>query len=187
MNKDNKNRRKATIGAVIAAGVTTGAIAACASNEAKPVQSEKPEVELTAADKVVVDGQEIDSTQMLPVDTGRRGMVKPMYGVRQRPINLMYGPRPRPRPGMNTPDSVNSVAAIERGVMEVVSTTLGIEPMNVQVSSRLAEDFKITSGQRERLKQALEMRYGIKIYDETFDAMRTVGDLVNCVCVMVRN
>ena len=71
--------------------------------------------------------------------------------------------------------------------MEVVSTTLGIEPMNVQVSSRLAEDFKITSGQRERLKQALEVRYGIKIYDETFDAMRTVGDLVNCVCVMVRN
>ena len=91
MKKDNKTRRKAAIGAMIAAGVTTGAIAACTGNEAKPSQSEKPEVELTAADKVVIDGQEIDSTEMLPRDTGRN-VVRPMYGVRQRPINLMYGP-----------------------------------------------------------------------------------------------
>lgn len=184
MNKDNKNRCKAAIGAVIAAGVTTGAIAACTGNEAKPVQSEKADVELTAADKVVIDGQEIDSTEMLPQDTGRN-TVRPMYGVRPRPIQLMYGPRPRPRPGMNNPDNPNSVAAIERNVMGVVATTLNIEPMNVQLSSRLNEDFNISEQQRAQLKQALEDRFGIKIYDETFNIMRTVADLVNCVAVMV--
>lgn len=184
MKKDNKNRRKAAIGAMIAAGVTTGAIAACTGNEAKPSQSEKPEVELTAADKVVIDGQEIDSTEMLPRDTGRN-VVRPMYGVRQRPINLMYGPRPRPRPGMNNPDNPNNLAAIERNVMDAVATTLKIAPMNVQASSRLNEDFKITEQQRGQLKQELEDRFGIKIYDETFNMMRTVGDLVNCVTVMV--
>ena len=60
MKKDNNNRRKVAIGAVLAAGVTTGAITACATgNKSKPAQSEKPEIELTAADKVVIDGREV--------------------------------------------------------------------------------------------------------------------------------
>ena len=182
MKKDNKNRRKAAIGAVIAAGVTTGAIAACAGNEAKPTQSEKPDVELTAADKVVIDGEEIDSTQLLPRDTGRN-VVKPMYGVRQRPINLMYGPR-RPRPGIAQPDDPASPVILERQVKEVVATTLSIAPRNVQIASKLDEDFNITDEQRAQLKTALEDKFGIVIFDETFNVMKTVGDLVNCISVL---
>ncbi|MBR5639830.1 MAG: acyl carrier protein [Muribaculaceae bacterium] len=182
MKKDNKNRRKAAIGAVIAAGMTAGTIAACSANEAKSEQSEKPDVELSAADKVVVDGQEIDSAKLLPRDT-IRDVVRPMYGVRQRPIHLMYGPR-RPRPGIVNPDDTNNPAAIERQVMEVVSATLNIEPMNVQISSKLNEDFKITQQQREQLKTALEDKFGVVIYDETFNVMKTVGDLVNCISVL---
>ena len=184
MNKDNKNRRKAALGAVIAAGVTTGAIAACAGNESKPLQSEKPDVELSAADKVVVDGQEIDSTELMPQDSGRN-VVRPMYGVRQRPINLMYGPRPRPQ--LNDPDNQNSAVVIEHNVMKVVASTLNIFPGNVKVTSRLDEDFNISQEKRAQLKQALEDRFGITIYDETFNMMHTVGDLVNCVAVMVNN
>ncbi len=184
MSKSNKNRRKAAIGAMIAAGVTTGAITACASNDAKPEQSENPDVELTAADKVVIDGQEVDSTELVPQDP-KRDMVRPMYGVRQQPIRLMYGPRPRPE--LNNPDVPNSPAALERGVMEVVASTLDINPMNVQVSSRLNEDFHITPQQRAQLKQALEDRFEIKIYDETFDMLKSVADLVNCVSVMVND
>ncbi|MBO4722362.1 MAG: acyl carrier protein [Muribaculaceae bacterium] len=189
MKKDNRNRRKAAIGAVIAAGMTTGAIAACAGNEAKPAQSEKPDVELssadaelTAADKVVIDGQEIDSTELLPQDT-IRNVVRPMYGVRQRPIHLMYGPR-RPRPGVVNPDDSSNPIVLERQVMEVVAAALNIAPRNVQVASKLDEDFKITQEQREQLKTALEDRFGIVIYDETFNMMKTVGDLVNCVSVL---
>lgn len=182
MNKDNKNRRKAAIGAVIAAGMTAGTIAACSANEAKPEQSEKPAVELSAADKVVIDGQEVDSADLLPQDD-RRNVVRPMYGVRQRPIHLMYGPR-RPRPGIVNPDDATNPAVIERQVMEVVASTLDIAPMNVQISSKLNDDFKITRQQRERLKTALEDKFGIVIYDETFNVMKTVGDLVNCVIVL---
>ena len=182
MKKDNKNRRKAALGAVIAAGMAAGTMAACSANEAKPEQSESPAVELSAADKVVIDGQEIDSTELLPRDTDRN-VVRPMYGVRQRPINLMYGPR-RPRPGIVTPDDANNPAVIERQVMEVVASTLNIAPMNVQISSKLDEDFKITQQQREQLKTALEDKFGAEIYDETFDVMKTVGDLVNCISVL---
>lgn len=182
MKKDNKNRRKAALGAVIAAGMTAGTIAACAGNETQPEQSEKPDVELSAADKVVIDGQEIDSAELLPRDT-IRDVVRPMYGVRQRPINLMYGPR-RPRPEIVNPDDANNPAVIERQVMEVVAATLNIAPMNVQISSKLDEDFKITQQQREQLKTALEDKFGVEIYDETFDVMKTVGDLVNCVTVL---
>ena len=183
MKKDNKNRRKAAIGAVIAAGVTTGAISACAGNETNPTQSEKPEVELSAADKVVIDGQEIDSSELLSQDIDRN-KVRPMYGVRQRPISLMYGPR-RPRPGIVTPDNPADPVVLERQVKEVVAATLSIAPRNVQVASKLDEDFKITDEQRAQLKTALEDKFGIVIYDETFGMMRTVGDLVNCVSVML--
>ncbi|MBR5117300.1 MAG: hypothetical protein IK100_01485 [Muribaculaceae bacterium] len=183
MKKDNKNRRKAAIGAVIAAGMTAGSMAACANNEAKSEQIEKPDVEITAADKVVIDGQEIDSTELLPQDTDLN-VVRPMYGVRQRPIHLMYGPR-RPRPGLVNPDDSTNPVVLERQVMEVVASSLNIAPMNVQTSSRLTEDFKLTQEQRTQLKQALEQRFGIVIYDETFGMMRTVGDLVNCVAIMV--
>lgn len=190
MNKDNKNRRKAAIGAVIAAGMTAGTIAACSANEAKPEQSEKPGVELsasdaeiTAADKVVIDGQEIDSTELLPQDTDRN-VVRPMYGVRQRPIQLMYGPR-RPRPGIVNPNDSTNPVVIERRVMEVVASTLNVEPMKVQVTSRLAEDFKITKEQRTQLKVALEKSFGVVINDDTFSAMHNVADIISCIMIMV--
>lgn len=183
MNKDNKKRRKAALGAVIAAGVTTGAIAACASNESKPTQSDKSDVELSAADKVVVDGQEVSFDDMIQSQDTGRNVARPMYGVRQRPIHLMYGPR-RPRPGIVNPDDSLSNEVIERQVMEVVATTLNINPMNVQVSSRLNEDFNITKQQSAQLKLALENKFDVVIFDDTFKMMRTVGDLVNCICSM---
>lgn len=190
MNKDNMKRRKAAIGAVIAAGMTAGTVAACSANEAKQEQSEKPGVELSAsdaelsaADKVVIDGREIDSTELVPQDSDRN-VARPMYGVRQRPIQLMYGPRPRPRHGVQN-DDPQSPAAIERRVMEIVAATLNINPKNVQVASKLNEDFHISQEQRNQLKTALEDQFEIVIYDDTFNMMRTVGDLVNCVMVML--
>lgn len=183
MKISNKNRRKAAIGAVIAAGMTSGSMTACAGNEAKPVQSEKPDVELTAADKVVIDGQEVDSAELLPQDTVRN-VVRPMYGVRQRPIHLMYGPR-RPRPGVVNPDDLTNPVVIERRVMEVVASTLNVEPMNVQVTSKLDEDFKITKEQKKQLKVALESTFGVVIDDDTFNATHNVADIISCIMIMV--
>jgi len=186
MKKDNRKRRNAAIGAMVAAGMTAGTISACSTNEAKTSQDETSSIELTAADKVVIDGQEVDSTDIVAQDSGRN-VVRPMYGVRQRPIRLMYGPRPKPRPEIQFPDNSLTPEVIERRVMEVAASTLNINPKNVQISSRLDEDFKITQEQRAQLKQGLENSFNIKIYDETFNMLRTVGDLVNCVTVMVND
>ena len=57
MKKDKNNRRKAAIGAVVAAGMTTGAIALAGT----PSPGPKPqETELTAADAVVIDGERVE-------------------------------------------------------------------------------------------------------------------------------
>lgn len=180
MNKDNKKRRKAAISAVLAAGMTTGAIAACAGNESAPVQSEKSDVELSAADKVVVDGQEVSFDDLQQSQDSGRVVARPMYGVRQRPIHLMYGPR-RPRPDVVNPNDSVSIGVVERQVMEVVATTLNINPMNVKVSSKLSEDLGVSDDNATQLKLALERKFDVVIFEDTFKMMSTVGDLVNCI------
>ena len=99
MKKDNNNRHKVAIGAMLAAGVTTGAIATGACTQVKTTEAQSPrnEVELTAADIVMVDGQEVTIEDVAPLSQDpRRQQAKPMYGVRPNPIRLLYGPRPNP-------------------------------------------------------------------------------------------
>ena len=69
--------------------------------------------------------------------------------------------------------------------MEVVASTLNVEPMKVQVTSRLAEDFKITKEQRTQLKVALEKSFGVVINDDTFSTMHNVADIISCIMIMV--
>jgi len=186
MKKDNNNRRKAAIGAVLAAGVTAGAVSATQTgNEVTNAESQVPAVEMTAADKVVIDGQEVQLEDMLPQEPVKNRAV-PMYGVRQRPIVLMYGPKPRPgRPALRpSTDSVQESVLIERQVLEVVASTLNIRPRNVTISSKLVEDFKVDAETSSKLKTALEEKFDVVIHDDTFKMMKTVGDLVNCICVL---
>ena len=92
MNKDNK-KRKLALGAVVAAGVTTGAMAATPSPDA-PKPSSNPEVELTAADEVRIDGQSVDFDDLIAQipPRVRDNQVKLMYGVRRPKV---YGGPPR--------------------------------------------------------------------------------------------
>lgn len=177
MKKDNNNRRKAAIGAVLAAGVTTGAIAVCASNESKPVQSETPEVELTAADKVLIDGQEIDSTELLNIDDGRH-RVRPMYGVRQRPIKLIYGPRPGS--GMQVFDEpednvLNGVYSDVARIAELDSAT------SFSRWIPISEEMGFTPEKRKELKEAIEKRFDLEIDDEVFNDFVELWDIVKYV------
>lgn len=187
MKKDNNNRRKAAIGAMLAAGVTTGAIATTACGQVKTVdpQSQKSEVELTAADKVVVDGQEVTIEDVAVQDSGRQ-MVKPMYGVRQNPIRLLYGPRPKPGVVPSLPDheDASPSAVVETGVVELIATMLDTNPRNVQIMSKLDEDFNLTAEKRSQLKAKLENKFDVVIPDEKFNNLKTVGDVVNCICVL---
>ena len=83
MNKDNK-RRKMAIGAVVAAGVTTGAMAATPTTQGAS-QDVSPEVQLTAADQVVIDGENLDFDKMI-------AQLPPQ--VRNDRVRLMYGVKP---------------------------------------------------------------------------------------------
>ena len=186
MKKNNNNRGKAAIGAVLAAGMTAGAITAGCGKAAQysqtsPVQSQESNVELTAADAVVIDGKivEIDDVNNNPP---RRDVAKPMYGVRQNPIHLMYGPRPRPgmRPALPTPDKkVDSPATVELGVYEIVASTLDVNVRNVGAMTELRN---LSSKQRKQLKVELESRFDVTIPNDTFSKLRTVGDIVNTIC-----
>jgi acyl carrier protein len=187
MKKNNNNRGKAAIGAVLAAGMTAGAITAGCGKAAQPttatpVQPQEANVELTAADKVVIDGREVqlgDEETREP----RRDVAKPMYGVRPNPIRLLYGPRPNPRVNPLPADD-NQPASIEPRVIEVVAATLNVQPRSVKVMSSLSKDLKLDAEKKKQLKEALERRFEVVIPDDQFNAARTVGDLVNCIGVL---
>ena len=63
MRKGSNKKHRLAIGAVVAAGVTTGAMAAGMTSDV--ATQHNSEVQLTAADRVVVDGQTVDFDQML--------------------------------------------------------------------------------------------------------------------------
>ena len=181
MKKDNNNRHALAIGAVIAAGMTTGAMTACASDNVRSNSNNNAATEVTAADKVVVEGQEVQLDDSFP-QPGQH-QANPMYGVRQRPIRLLYGPRPRPNFD-NRPSTDARLSIIEPKVIEVVAEVLGVDAQQVQLASSLNEDLNMTEAQKEELKVALEKRFNVNIEDETLNMMRTVGDLVNCIDIL---
>lgn len=185
MKKNNNNRGKATLGAMLAAGMTAGAIAAGCGNgtQAAPSsqQGQDANVEITAADKVIIDGKEVQLDDTTSQDM-RRETAKPMYGVRQNPIRLMYGPRPRPgiRPVVPKPDRpVEGPAAVEPVVFEVVASALNMSPRHVGSVTELDE---LSAEQLNELKVELEKRLEVTIPSEAFSKVRTAGDLVNTIC-----
>lgn len=186
MKKDKNNKRKVAIGAMLAAGMTTGAIATTACGQVKNTsqQSQKSEVELTAADKVVVEGQEV-TIEDVAVPNPERQVAKPMYGVRQDRMRLLYGPRPNPNIRPAIPDIDESpTAVVETGVKEVMAAMLNVNSSNVKTTSKFNEDFNLTSEQRALLKDEIENKFDIVIPTEMFNKLKTVGDLVNCICVL---
>jgi len=187
MKKDNNNRRKLAMGAVLAAGVTTGAMSACTGTEAGTTMTSAngDNVEMTAADKVVVDGQEVEfDSSATRRDTDQRAM--PMYGPRRGQIRLMYGPRPRPRMEIQPGDDAQQ-QDVETQVINIVASALGINPSQVSASSRIAADLNASAAQRQLIKQMLEERFEITISKETYGVMLTVGDLVDCVNILKGN
>ncbi len=187
-NNNNNNRGKATLGAMIAAGVTAGAISAGCGNSsqvASPVQQpQDASVEITAADKVVIDGHEVQLDDTMPTNL-RRDVAKPMYGVRQNPIRLLYGPRPRPgigRPVTPMPDvEPQGPAAVEPVVFEIVASTLN---MNIRHVGAATELKGLSLEQRNQLKAELEKRFEVSIPNDSFNNVRTAADLVNTICAL---
>ncbi len=171
MNKDNR-KRKMAIGAVVAAGMTTGAMAVVPSSEA-PKQEANPEVELTAADQVVIEGEQVDFDQLiaqLPPQV-RNDRVRLMYGVRPK----MYGPPPR------RPDVTDKVDTVGSQIIKIASGIAKVPTHRVSLGSRLQEDLSMNKVAYMELIIAIEREFNIVVTEEAFNSMKTVGDVVNYI------
>ena len=186
MKKDNKNRRKAAIGAVIAAGVTTGALSLSAGNSANATNAETPESALTAADMVMIDGHEVTVEDMASPDNKRHSP-----NVRNR--KTMYGPRPKmygPKPPTPTPEQLEK--SQDRGdslkithyVKDLLILRLHLDVADydsIPLEARFVEDLGADSLNIEIIFKALEKKYNIIFPDEKLEELTTVGQLIQFV------
>lgn len=179
MRKGSNKKHRLAIGAVVAAGVTTGAMAAGMTPD---VAQPNPEVQLTAADRVVVDGQSVDFDQMLALSTPqvRDHVARPMYGVRKP---LVYGPRPRvygPRPPVRK-DTVQVQDTIATRVVALTATQVKVDPKTINPKSELVRDLGLDSLGVVELLITIEREFNLVIPDETLDKMRTVEDIIKFI------
>jgi acyl carrier protein len=180
MNKDNK-KRKLALGAVMAAGVTTGAMAATPSPDA-PKQDVKPDVELTAADVVRIDGQDVDFDNLmaqLPPQV-RDDRIKLMYGVRKPRV---YGGPVRPTmyggPRFPKKDSINAPDTIYSRVINLVAKEAKTNNWKVKPMSNLRTDLGLDSLGVKNLLVAVEEKFNVVIPEETVNSIETVRDIIN--------
>ncbi len=180
MRKGGNKKHRLVIGAVVAAGVTTGAMAAGMTPEA--TNRSNPEVQLTAADRVVVDGQTVDFDQMLAQSTPqvRDHVAKPMYGVRKP---LVYGPRPRvygPRPPVRK-DTAQVQDTIATRVIVLAATQAKVNPKTVTPKSNLVSDLGMDSLGVVELLITIEREFNVVIPDENLDKITTVKDIIEFI------
>lgn len=180
MRKGSNKKHRLAMGAVVAAGVTTGAIAAGMTTV--PTNQSNPEVQLTAADRVVVDGQTVDFDQMLAqaAPQVRDRVARPMYGVRQP---LVYGPRPRvygPRPPVRK-DTAQVQDTIATRVIILTATQAKVDPKTVNPKSILVSDLGMDSLSVVELIINIEREFNMVIPDETLDKITTVQDIIDFI------
>lgn len=173
MKKDKNNRRKAAIGAVVAAGMTTGAIAMAGTPSPEP---KVPETELTAADAVVIDGERVEMEDALPQVDNR---ARPMYGVRERPIRLLYGPRPKvygPRPPINKP-KVADTLSLDNRLRVVVGGVMNVVPERVTANADFINDLGADALDYMELSFAVRREFNVSIPEEKLVTLRNLEDL----------
>jgi len=172
MKKDNNKKRKLAIGAVVAAGVTSGAMVVAPQGEAPKLEA-KPEVALTAADQVVVDGEKIDFDnvlqQMPPEERDQR--VRLMYGVKRPRV---YGPPPSYKNVLT-----QSEDSVVRGVARLVVKHAKVSPRKVRFDSNLVTNLGLDSLEVKSLLIDVENKFNVVIPEETFESINTVGDIIN--------
>lgn len=179
MRKGSNKKHRLALGAVVAAGVTTGAMAAGMTPDAAAQPT--PEVQLTAADRVVVDGQTVDFDQMLALSAPqvRDHVVRPMYGVRKP---LVYGPRPKvygPKPIRK--DTVQVQDTIATRVIALAAIQAKVDPKTMKLKSELVRDLGLDSLGVVELLITIEREFNVVIPDEALGQMRTVEDIIKFI------
>ena len=170
---------------MIAAGMTTGALAVCAGNSTDAISAIRPVVALTAADKVVIDGQEVTLGDMASADKKRNrqnaGNKKTMYGPRPK----MYGPKPpSPTPeqlekSQDRSDSLKISYYVKDLLILILH--LDVDYDSIPAEARFVEDLGADSLKIEKIFKEVEKKYDITIPDERLDQLTTVGQLIQFI------
>ena len=72
-------------------------------------------------------------------------------------------------------------SARELRVIGVLAEKLAIPAEKILRRSTLTEDLRIDAKRRDWIRQALQDQCGVDLSSETFDGLRTVGDVMDCV------
>ena len=182
MKDDNKNRRKIAIGAMIAAGVTTGALAMGAGNGANAPGAGGSVGALTAADMVIIDGCEVTAADMASPDKKHRdsrpnaGMRKTMYGPRPK----MYGPKINPNKDPRFQEREDSIRVTWQ-VVDIVAEQLKLGDAIIALDARFVEELGAYSLDVVEIIIAVEKEFKITIPDEKLDQLTTLEKLISCV------
>ena len=193
MKKKNKGKKTlAAVGAVVAAGLTPGIIAA--TPNAMPVQD--PNIGLTAAEVVAIAGNtySFDKLYAMQQPAGGRGQesaapqVAMRYGVPPKPVKpsqpvakyaaprppgqheTYYGvPRPHihPQPPIDVIEVSAALDTIQEGLIGLCVELLDADPYTrgcvFSLDSDLTREMEMSEEQLKALKTEIKERYGVEV------------------------
>lgn len=179
-DKNKGKKRLAAVGAVVAAGLTPGAIVASAAG--MPPQS--PNVEITAAQVVSIAGSTYSFDELFAMQERANGprQEQPQYATRygiprpQTQHQTMYGvPRPHIHQQPKSPDEIHALATmdtIQKGLIEYCAQLLDADPYTQGVAfdldTDLTREMEMSEDQLKQLKAFIEEYYGVEISHHRF-------------------
>lgn len=174
-NKNKGKKTLAAVGAVVAAGLTPGAIVASAAG--MPPQS--PNVEITAAQVVSIAGSTYSFDELFAMQERANGprQEQPQhasrYGSPQTQHTTMYGvPRPHiPKPPVEIHVSAR-LDTIQKGLIEYCIQLLDADPYTQGVAfdldTDLTREMEMSEDQLKQLKAFIEEHYGVEVSHHRF-------------------
>lgn len=166
MKKKNKNRRKkalTAVGAVVAAGLTPGIIAAT------PVQ-ESPNAGVTAAEVVAIDGNAYSFDELYAMQQKVIRKVEPQvatrYGVPPSEQSRLYGvPYPRvPKPPQTKQPTI-LMDTVQIALLQYCAQLIDADTEGILISldSDLTRDLEMNEDQLKELAAVIKERYGVEV------------------------
>ena len=177
MKKKNKSKREKTltaVGAVVAAGLTPGIIAAT------PVQ-EDPNAAVTAAEVVAIDGQTFgfDELYAMQQEANRESepQVATRYGVPPYQQSRLYGV---PHPHVPTPPQPKQpeimMDTVQRYLIYYCAQLIDADNKGILISldSDLTRELEMNADQLKELAAEIKERYGVEV---SYHRFKLVGQL----------
>ena len=142
-----------------------------------PAQSVETPVQITAADAVVINGEEVDYDQLMasmptPAPVGQ---YKKMYGPPQK---LVYGPPPAPPKRINNVITPEDSVLMETQVIALVAQFFHKESEKITRESNFYKDLGAELDDVENVMRLLDQEWDTDTYYKA-ENVQTVGDVID--------